>query len=65
MAFNRAPTHQPSFAAWVNERHHDYFPAIVDGGMGGYTSNEAAAHIGDLAHTQPGPALLGHRLRHE
>jgi lysophospholipase L1-like esterase len=47
LAFNRGPPHQPSFAAWVNGRHPEYFPAMIDGGTGGDKSDEGAAHVGD------------------
>ena len=45
LAFNRTPAHQPSFAAWVNQRSGDYFPAMIDGGNGGDKSDEGAARI--------------------
>jgi acyl-CoA thioesterase I len=53
LAFNRAPLHQPSFAAWVHERHPDYFPAMINGGTGGDKSDEGAAHIGDWLTRNP------------
>lgn len=53
MAFNRAPVHQPSFAAWVNERHPDYFPAMIDGGTGGDKSDEGVAHVGEWLTRNP------------
>ena len=45
LAFNRAPAHQPSFAAWINTRYPDHFPAMVDGGTGGDKSDEGVAHV--------------------
>jgi acyl-CoA thioesterase-1 len=53
LAFNRAPVHQPSFAAWVSSRRPEYFPAMIDGGMGGDKSEEGAAHIGDWLARNP------------
>jgi acyl-CoA thioesterase-1 len=53
LAFNRAPAHQPSFAAWVNRRRPEYFPAIIDGGTGGDKSDQGAAHIGDWLARNP------------
>jgi acyl-CoA thioesterase-1 len=53
LAFNRAPSHQPSFAAWVHERRPGYFPVMIDGGTGGYKSDEGAAHIGDWLARNP------------
>jgi lysophospholipase L1-like esterase len=53
LSFNRAPGHQPSFAAWVNEHRPDYFPAMIDGGTGGYKSDEGAAHIDDWLARNP------------
>jgi|HubBroStandDraft_1064217.scaffolds.fasta_scaffold11996_3 acyl-CoA thioesterase-1 len=52
-AFERAPAHQPSFAAWVHERHAEYFPAMINGGTGGDKSDEGAAHIGDWLARNP------------
>jgi acyl-CoA thioesterase-1 len=53
LAFDRAPAHQPSFAAWVHERHPEYFPAMIDGGTGGDKSDEGAAHIVDWLASNP------------
>jgi acyl-CoA thioesterase-1 len=52
-AFDRAPAHQPSFAAWVHERRPEYFPAMIDGGTGGDKSDEGAAHIDDWLARNP------------
>jgi acyl-CoA thioesterase-1 len=51
--FDRAPPHQPSFAAWVHEHHPDYFPAMVNGGTGGDKSDEGATHIADWLARNP------------
>jgi acyl-CoA thioesterase-1 len=53
LAFNRAPAHQPSFAAWVHERFPAYFPAMIDGGTGGNKSDEGADHIDDWLARNP------------
>ena len=51
--FDRAPLHQPSFAARVHERHPDYFPAMIDGGTGGDKSEDGAARVGDWLARNP------------
>lgn len=53
LAFDRAPAHQPSFAAWVHERRPEYFPAMMDGGTGGDKSDEGAARIGNWLARNP------------
>jgi lysophospholipase L1-like esterase len=53
MTFNRGPTHQPSFAAWVNARWADYFPAMIDGGNGGAKSADGAAHVDEWLARNP------------
>jgi acyl-CoA thioesterase-1 len=53
LAFDRAPAHQPSFAAWIHERHPEYFPSMMDGGTGGDKSDEGAARIGDRIARNP------------
>ena len=53
LAFNRAPAHQPSVAAWVHERHAAYFPAMINGGTGGAKSEDGAAHIDDWLARNP------------
>lgn len=46
MVFNRTtPSHQPSFAALVHERHPAFFPAMIDGGIGGDRMEQAAARV--------------------
>jgi len=42
---DQTPTHQPSFAAGINQRHPSYFPLMIDGGIGGEKSTEGVAHI--------------------
>jgi acyl-CoA thioesterase-1 len=45
-AFDRqTPTHQPSFAALVHERHAGHFPAIINGGIGGDKSDEGLERL--------------------
>jgi acyl-CoA thioesterase-1 len=44
-AFDRAPIHQPSFAAWIHKRHEGFFPSMINGGTGGEKSDEGAARI--------------------
>lgn len=53
LAFNRTPAHQPSFAAWVNRRRAEYFPAMIDGGTGGDKSDEGAARIDEWLVSNP------------
>jgi lysophospholipase L1-like esterase len=53
MAFDRAPAHQPSFAAWEHDRHPAYFPAMVNAGTGGHKSDEGAARIDDWLARSP------------
>jgi acyl-CoA thioesterase-1 len=45
-AFNRTtPSHQPSFAEVVHERYPRFFPAMINGGIGGDRAEHAAAHV--------------------
>lgn len=53
LSFNRAPAHQPSFAAWVNARRPEYFPAMIDGGTGGDKSDQGAARIDEWLARNP------------
>ncbi len=53
LAFNRSKAHQPSFAAWVNTWHAEYFPSMIDGGTGGAKSDDGAAHIGEWLARNP------------
>jgi acyl-CoA thioesterase-1 len=44
--FNRTtPSHQPSFAEVVHERYPSFFPAMINGGIGGDRAEHAAGHI--------------------
>ncbi len=52
-AFDRGPSHQPSFAACVHDRHAGYFPMMINGGTGGAKSAEGAAHIDDWIARNP------------
>jgi lysophospholipase L1-like esterase len=54
MAFNRTtPSHQPSFAALVHERHPRFFPAMVDGGVGGARLDDAVQHVDEWLALNP------------
>jgi acyl-CoA thioesterase-1 len=45
-AFDRqTPVHQPSFAERVHTQHPDYFPAMINGGVGGDKSDEGLEHL--------------------
>ena len=45
-AFDRqTPTHQPSFAERVHEQRPEYFPAMINGGIGGDTSDDGARRV--------------------
>jgi acyl-CoA thioesterase I len=45
-AFDRqTPVHQPSFAERVHALHPDYFPAMLNGGVGGDKSDEGLEHL--------------------
>ena len=35
---NDPNSNQPSFAAWINISNTNYFPSMIDGGIGGETS---------------------------
>jgi lysophospholipase L1-like esterase len=43
--FTRKASQQPSFAANINQMHPSYFPAMINGGIGGETSGSAVGHI--------------------
>ena len=46
LTFNRTtPNHQPSFAAVVHEKHPRFFPAMINGGIGGESSDQAAQRV--------------------
>ncbi|MGD0524844.1 MAG: GDSL-type esterase/lipase family protein [Polyangiaceae bacterium] len=59
MVFDRAPAHQPGFAAWEHDRHPAYFPAVVNGGTGGGKSDEGAARIDDWLARSPDAHFWG------
>jgi acyl-CoA thioesterase I len=44
-AFGRPPAGEPGFAARVHERHPRYYPAVINGGIGGEKSDEGARHV--------------------
>ena len=44
-AYDRAPAHQPSYATSIGAKHTSYFPAMINGGIGGESSVHGVAHI--------------------
>ncbi len=42
---NDPNSNQPSFAAWINIYNTNYFPSMIDGGIGGETSANALARL--------------------
>ena len=52
-AFDQGAAHAPSFAALVHERHPDFYPAMIDGGIGGETASNGAAHVDDWLARNP------------
>ena len=53
-AFDRlSPAHQPSFAEIMHRRHPRYFPAMINGGIGGEKSDDAVSHIDDWLAQNP------------
>jgi acyl-CoA thioesterase-1 len=44
-AFDRALAHQPSFAAAINTAFPSYFPAMINGGIGGEKSSDGLARL--------------------
>jgi acyl-CoA thioesterase-1 len=46
-AYDRVSYHQPSFAASINTAVPDYFPAMINGGIGGETSTQGLARLQD------------------
>jgi acyl-CoA thioesterase-1 len=53
-AFDRhTPEHQPTFAELVHAKHPDYFPAMINGGIGGEQSKEGVAHIDEWLRLNP------------
>lgn len=53
LAFDRSPSHPPSFADCVHNRHASYFPMMINGGTGGAKSTDGAAHIDDWMAMNP------------
>jgi lysophospholipase L1-like esterase len=46
LTFNRTtPDHQPSFAALIHEKYPRFFPAMINGGIGGERMEQAAARL--------------------
>ena len=42
---NDPASHQPSFAAWINIDNTNYFPSMIDGGIGGELSGNGLARL--------------------
>jgi lysophospholipase L1-like esterase len=42
---NDPASHQPSFAAWINIDNTNYFPSMINGGIGGETSSGGLARL--------------------
>ncbi len=54
LVFNRTtPVHQPSFAALVHEKDPRFFPAMVNGGIGGVGMQHAADHVDEWLALNP------------
>ena len=53
LAFDRSPSHEPSFADCIHERHGSYFPMMLNGGTGGAKSTDGAEHIDDWLARNP------------
>jgi lysophospholipase L1-like esterase len=54
LVFNRTtPAHQPSFAALVHEKDPRFFPAMIDGGIGGVGIAHAAEHVDEWLALNP------------
>ena len=52
-SFDQGAAHAPSFAALVHERHPDFYPAMINGGIGGETAANGAAHVDDWLARNP------------
>ena len=52
-AYDRATAHQPSFAAGINGAVSGYFPAMINGGIGGETTTGAIARLSETLELNP------------
>jgi acyl-CoA thioesterase I len=52
-AYDRAAGHQPSFAAGINMALPDYFPAMINGGIGSETSAQGLARLPEALALNP------------
>jgi lysophospholipase L1-like esterase len=52
-AYDRASVHQPSFAAGINTAISGYFPAMINGGIGGETTTGAIARLSETLTLNP------------
>jgi acyl-CoA thioesterase I len=52
-AYDRATVHQPSFAAGISAAVSGYFPAMINGGIGGETTTGALARLADTLTLNP------------
>jgi acyl-CoA thioesterase I len=52
-AYDRATVHQPSFAQGINTALPAFFPAMINGGIGGETTGNALARIADALDINP------------
>lgn len=52
-AYDRAAAHQPSFAAGINAAVPGYFPAMINGGIGGETTSGALTRLSETLALNP------------
>jgi lysophospholipase L1-like esterase len=52
-AYDRAPADQPSYAEDIDAKHAAYFPAMINGGIGGETSADGVTHLADWIALNP------------
>jgi lysophospholipase L1-like esterase len=52
-AYDRAASHQPSFAAGINTAKPTYFPAMINGGIGGELTTGALARLDEVLALNP------------
>jgi lysophospholipase L1-like esterase len=52
-AYDRAALHQPSFAAAINMASPSYFPAMINGGIGGELSSGGLARLDEVLSLNP------------